>query len=160
MRFIPGLLSAIMLCAGLAPAHSQTADLWPDPPFRNVLATPYGTLEVRTTSYVYGSALLLDGTEVEPPIEGLINISYAYRVGKRSVALISVDTGDRACPIHYHWIALDKSGHRVTKAFGSCSPKVRVSIHGRNLQLETPSADAPGKIDLWSYDGRSVRRRH
>ncbi len=159
MRFIPGLLSVVMLCAGLAPALARAGDSWPVPPSRSVLATPYGTLAVRTTSYVYGSALTLDGAEVQPPIKGLIAISYAYRMGKRNVALISVDTGDPACPVRYHWIALEKSGHRVTKAFGSCSPKIRVTARGRTLLLETPSADDPGKTELWTYDGRSVKRR-
>jgi len=159
MRFIAGLLSIVVLWAGLAPTRAETVDAWPIPPSRTVLASPYGTLSVRDSAYVYESTLMLDGAEVDPLVKGLITISYAYRMKNRSIALISVDTGDTSCPIRYHWIALRKSDYRMTEAFGSCSPKIRVAAHGHTLVLETPNADDPDKIDRWSYDGRSVKRR-
>lgn len=159
MRYIAGLLFSIALWSVLAPAQAEPEDPWPLAPALKALETPYGTLSVRDSSYVYESVLALDGQEIEPPIQGLISISYAYKVGPRSVVLISVDSGDPECAVRYHWIALSKSGYQVTEAFGSCSPKIRVEVQGQTLVLETPDADAPDRIDRWSYNGRSVKKR-
>lgn len=159
MRYIAGLISIFALWSGLACAQAGQDEPWPVAPALQSLETPHGTLSVRDSTYVYESVLQLDGEMIEPTIQGLISISYAYQIGQRNVALISVDSGDPACPVHYHWIALYKAGYQVTEAFGSCSTQIRVAAQGQTLVLETPAADNPDTIERWSYNGRTVKKR-
>lgn len=159
MRILFSVLLSVMMCIPLpVPANAQPAQ-WPAAPALQALSTPYGELSVRHSGYVYDSRLVLDGDEIEPTVRGIIGISYAYRVGKRNMVLISVDEGDSACPVHYHWLSLGKNGYTLSEAFGSCSDKIRVSTRRGKLLLQTPSNQDSDKIDVWAYDGQRVRRQ-
>lgn len=156
---LTGLLFVLMQCAVLAPALSQGTDDWPSPPSRENLVTDHGTITVSPSSYVYGSTLQIDGAEASPIVRGLIRISYAYHLARSDVALISIDTGDAHCAVHYRWIALSKSGYKLTEPFGSCSPLIRIQTRGSQLLLQTPSADQDGEVDTWVYNGKTIKRR-
>lgn len=158
MRLRLSLLSAFCIVCLSQPALGMTAP-WPNTPSRTALQTPYGTLEVRSSDYVYESHLLFDGKRVQPDIHGIINITYAYRVDKARVVLIAVDTGSITCPITYHWMTIRKDGYRLTEPFGSCSEDIRVATRGKQFVLSTPNLNKAGAIDTWIFDGRTVRRR-
>lgn len=152
------LLSAFCILCLSQPAIGISAP-WPTTPSRTTLQTPYGTLEVRSSDYVYESHLLFDGKRVQPDIHGIVNITYAYQVGKDRVVLIAVDTGSSTCAVAYHWMTIHKGGYRITEPFGSCSEDIRVATRGQQFVLSTPNLDKAGAIDTWVFDGRTVRRR-
>ena len=152
-----------LLAAGAFLACSQgsmasTAE-WPASPSRLVLPSPYGTLQVKTTDYIYESHLLLDGKEVQPHMVGLLNIPYAFTLPGKLSALISVNSGSSVCPVQYRWVTLYKGGYHVSRPFGSCSSQIKVSAIGRRFELATPSKAAPNKIDIYVYDGRNIKQR-
>lgn len=152
------LLSAFCILCLSQPAVGTTAP-WPNTPSRTVLDTPYGTLEVRSSDYVYESHLLLDGKPLQPDIRGIINITYAYRVNQTRVVLIAVNTGSSTCAVTYRWVTIRKDGYKVTEPFGSCSEDIRVATHGNQFMLSTPNQEKAGTVDTWIYDGHTVRRR-
>lgn len=152
------LLSAFSVLCLSRPAVGTTAP-WPETPSRTALETPYGTLEVRNSDYVYESHLLLDGKKIEPDIHGIINITYAYRMDDARVVLIAVNTGSSTCTVSYHWMTIRKNGYQITAPFGSCSEDIRVANRGSKFTLITPNPDKAGVLDTWIYDGRTVRRR-
>lgn len=151
------LLAVLMLAyAGLATAaHDQ----WPAPPSRLNLETPYGTLGVSGSDYVYESILVFNGKPVEPHIEGLLNIPYAFSSGRYHAALISIDSGSKSCPVAYQWIVLNSDGYKLSPEFGSCSEQIRVSAVHKTFTLETPNRQNPAKTDVYVFDGKSITQR-
>lgn len=159
-HFLSGikLLAAGTLLAWCQGAAASPAE-WPVSPSRLVLPSPYGTLQVKTTDYIYESHLLLDGKEVQPHMVGLLNIPYAFTLPGKLSALISVNTGSSLCPVQYRWVTLYKGGYKVSPLFGSCSSQIKVSAIGHRFELATPSKVAPDKIDVYVYDGRKIKQR-
>jgi hypothetical protein len=153
------LALSVSLLASLSPAAWAAQAPWPVPPSRLNLSTPFGTLSVKNSEYVYESTLMLNNAEVSPKIEGIVNITYAFSMPKSQAALISVNNGSYQCPIAYRWVILRNSGYTVSPQFGSCSPQIRVSVRGHQFTLQTPSNQEPNKIDVFVYDGRSIRHR-
>src|SRR5690606_10408661 len=88
-------------------AQPEPHKVWPRPPSRLELPTPYGVLSISTGGYLYESRLHFNDTEVQPAIEGLLNIPYAFNLPGAQVALISISDGNEACPISYRWVVLD-----------------------------------------------------
>ncbi|MBV6271475.1 hypothetical protein KVP09_00885 [Alcaligenaceae bacterium CGII-47] len=152
-------LSLLFVFCFLCQPVTGTTTPWPATPSHTSLQTPYGVLEVHGSDYVYESYLLFNGKRLEPDIQGIINITYAYQVGKARVILIAVDTGDSTCAISYRWMTIRQDGYRLTAPFGSCSASIRVTIHGKQFVLNTPNPDKVNAIDTWIFDGRTVRRR-
>ncbi|ASR90204.1 hypothetical protein ACYB9R_06550 [Alcaligenes aquatilis] len=140
-------------------AHGAASQAWPQPPSQLSLDSPYGTLQVSQSDYVYEARLQLDAKTIEPELKGMINIPYAFKQANNQTALISVDKGLGACSINYHWVTVSSQGYTVSPAFGSCSAKIRVRHHGRTLIMETPSQDNPAMIDEYRYDGRKISLR-
>lgn len=132
---------------------------WPAAPSRLQLETPYGHLHVSQSDYVYESRLLLDDEPIQPVVEGLLNIPYAYSSSRYHVALVSIDSGHSSCPVAYQWITLSAKGYDITPPFGSCSSAIRVAAKGTRFTLETPSQDTPGRVDVYVYDGKSVKKK-
>ncbi len=146
----------LMLVAGQAGAANQ--EPWPVAPKLTELATPYGTLAVSESEYVYESRLKVNGTAIDPPITGLLSISYAFQLPDRQAALVAINSGNDACPVSYRWVVLKVDGYQVSPAFGSCSEHIQVSADSRRLTLRTPSRETPGEIDTYVFDGKEVRR--
>lgn len=157
MRVFLCSLALYIWCVSL-PVAANSAP-WPAVPSRTVLQTPYGTLGVRSNEYIYESRLMFRGQPVEPRISGIINITYAYKIADSQAVLIAVDTGSISCEITYYWIRINSKGYHVSEPFGSCSPEIRVDTEGTQLVLSTPSTERADKIDMWVYDGHTVRRR-
>lgn len=132
---------------------------WPQPPSRLNLTTPYGTLGVTTSDYVYESRLHVDNTELAPKIEGLLNITYAFALPSSQAALVSISNGSDLCPVQYRWVILNEDGYKVSPAFGSCSEHIKVSVTGTKFTLQTPNNEKPDKIDIYVYDGRTIQQR-
>jgi len=154
-RFLTGVLLAI--ACPFAAANSPAT--WPVSPSRLNLPTPYGDLHIATSEYVYESTLRIDDVDVEPAVRGMLNITYAFSTSKAHVALVSINSGNNACPITYRWVVMQKSGYTVSPEFGSCSDRIKVSAKGRLFTLQTPSSQKPDKIDIYTYDGKTIRRR-
>lgn len=152
------LLAAGILLAGCQGAAASSTE-WPVSPSRLVLPSPYGTLQIKTTDYIYESHLLLDGKEVQPHIVGLLNIPYAFTLPGKLSALVSVNTGSSLCPVQYRWVTLYKGGYKVSPLFGSCSSQIKVSAIGHRFELATPSNVTPNKIDVYVYDGHNIKLR-
>ncbi|TCT02767.1 hypothetical protein EDC26_11742 [Paralcaligenes ureilyticus] len=153
-----GVCIIFLTCARPVLATEAT---WPVPPSRLSLPTPYGTLDIKTSGYIYESHLTLDGVDLEPKIEGLLNITYAFSISKAKafMALVSIGTGNNACPVSYRWVTIHKGGYKVSPAFGSCSNQIRVSARGRIFTLATPNSQKPDKTDIYVYDGKSIKHR-
>lgn len=154
IRFLTGLLLA---AAGQIAAANSPAT-WPVSPSRLNLPTPYGDLQIATSEYVYESTLRIDGVDVTPSVQGMLNITYAFSTSKAHVALVSINSGNNACPVTYRWVVMQKSGYTVSPEFGSCSDQIKVSAKGRLFTLQTPSPQKPDKIDIYTYDGKTIRR--
>lgn len=155
---VPRLLASMVLLLGSHVAEATTAE-WPVSPSRMQLSTPYGNLHVQNSEYVYESRLQIDDTDIEPQVSGILNITYAFNMPAAQAALISINSGNNACPITYRWIVLDKSGYKVSPEFGSCNDQIKVSAKGRQLTLQTPSTHTPDQIDVYVYDGKTVKHR-
>ncbi len=161
-RFFQGkprtlLLSLCVLAC--TPAIGATSTEWPQPPSRVNLATPYGTLGVTSSDYVYESRLHVNDNELAPRIEGLLNITYAFALRSSQAALVSISDGNAQCPIKYRWVILRPDGYQVSPAFGSCSEHIKVSVAGTKFTLQTPNNEKPDKIDIYVYDGKTIRQR-
>lgn len=150
-------LVALLLTCGLVQAEALEG--WSVAPKLNELPTPYGTLAVSASDYVYEAQLLLDGQAIEPEISGLLNIRYAFELPGSQAALVSVSRGSEVCPIAYQWVVLKADSYVVSPAFGSCSEHIRVSANTKTLTLETPSQDKTGAVDVYVYDGTNVKRK-
>lgn len=149
------LTVALTLTFGHA-AFATDSSQWPSAPSRLSLDTPYGNLHVSASDYVYESLLKLDEEEIEPQIKGLLNIPYAFSSPDFHIALISIDTGDKTCPVSYKWITLKSTGYSVTPKFGSCSDQIKVTAEGTTFSLQTPNTEDPDKIDHYLYDGETL----
>ncbi|TAL88848.1 MAG: hypothetical protein EPN46_02305 [Candidimonas sp.] len=158
---LPSLAACVILLACVRPGHAAET-IWPEPPSRLSLPTPYGTLDIKTSGYIYESRLMLNGIDLQPKIEGLLNITYAFSVSKAKafVALVSIGRGNNACPISYRWVTIHKGGYKVSPIFGSCSNQIKVSAQGHMFTLATPNEQKPDKTDIYVYDGKNIRRRH
>lgn len=156
--FFPGTVLAVCMLAGTGAAQGAET-IWPVPPSRLSLDTPYGTLSVETSGYVYESVLLFNKKIVEPKIEGIINITYAFATPKSQVALVSVNKGSYECPVTYYWVTVKKTGYVVSPSFGSCSKQIKVFATERDFTMETPNAAKPDEIDVYTYNGKTIRRR-
>ncbi len=152
------LLASILLLLG-SQALAAAPPTWPVSPSRLQLSTPYGDLHVASSEYVYESRLQVDNADVDPQIRGILNITYAFNMPTAQAALVSINSGNNGCPISYRWIVLDKSGYTVSPEFGSCNDQIKVSAKGRQLTLQTPSTHTPDKVDVYIYDGKTVKHR-
>jgi hypothetical protein len=152
------LLPAALLACGCATA--AVPDNWPPLPSRLNVVTPYGTLDIKSHGYIYEARLQIDNTEIAPPIEGLLNITYAFDLPHAKAALVSINDGSDRCPISFRWVILRSAGYTVSPAFGSCSTRIKVSIKGRRLYLQTPNYQKPDKMDVYIYDGKTLKQRH
>lgn len=159
MKAMFNCLAASVLIFACAPLVGATTAPWPNPLSRMDLATPYGTLHIQTSEYVYESRLRIDDTDIDPKISGILNIPYAFSLPAAQAALVSISTGNDACPVTYRWVILKKTGYKVSPEFGSCSDKIKVSATGRRFTLQTPNTQKPDKIDVYVYDGQTLRRR-
>lgn len=140
-------------------AAATDASEWPTAPSRLTLDTPYGELHVSPSDYVYESRLMLDEHEIQPQVKGLLNIPYAFSSTDFHVALVSIDTGDQVCPFTYTWIMLNKDGYSATPQFGSCSESIKVSAEGQTFRLTTPNEANPDHVDIYLYDGKTVKKK-
>lgn len=161
MRTLPflcckALVSLWLICG---PAQAVTNESWPAPPKLIELSTPYGTLAVGDSEYVYEARLKLDGVQVEPPITGMLSISYAFDMPDRQAALVSISKGNDACPVIYRWVILKADGYQISPEFGSCSEHIKVSADAKKLTLQTPNRESPGKVDTYVYDGKTVTQK-
>ncbi len=152
------LLAGMLLMLG-SPAALPSQTTWPVSPSRLLLPTPYGTLHVASNDYVYESRLQVDNTDVDPQVRGIINITYAFDMPTSRVALVSINTGNNGCPISYRWVVLEKSGYKMSPEFGSCNEQIKVTATRRLLTLQTPSTHTPNQIDVYVYDGKTVKHR-
>jgi hypothetical protein len=150
------LLLAFAMLTLASVARAEQAE-WPAAPSRLSLSTPFGTLSVKDSDYVYESILLYQGQPVKPTIKGIVNITYAFSLPKTQAALISVNLGSYECPYVYRWVLIDKKGYQVSPKFGSCSNKIKVSATAHSFTVETPSAEDPNKIDVYVYDGDTIQ---
>lgn len=155
-RYCRALVSLFLICG---PVHAVSDGSWPTAPKLIELPTPFGTLAVSESEYVYEAQLKLNGVLIDPPISGMLNISYAFELNDRQAALVSISKGNDACPVLYRWVILKADGYHVSPEFGSCSEHIRVSADARKLMLQTPSREAPGLIDTYVFDGKSVTQR-
>jgi hypothetical protein len=154
--FFCGALASLAL--GFGSTVAATEATWPLLPKLIELPTPYGTLAVSESEYVYEARLKLDGKEIEPGIVGMLNISYAFSMPQAQAALIVINRGNDSCPVSYRWIVLKPDGYNVTPEFGSCSERIRVTADSARLTVQTPSRDGPGLLDVYVYDGKTVKR--
>ena len=153
------LLVGIVMLTASSLVSATSPSTWPVSPSRLHLPTPYGTLDIATSEYVYESRLRIDSIDVNPVIQGMLNITYAFSTPKAQVALVSINSGNNICPVTYRWIVLEKSGYTVSSEFGSCSEHIKVSANGRLFTMQTPSPQAPDQIDVYTYDGKSIKHR-
>lgn len=149
---------ASLLLAGSA-TYAAPEISWPVAPRHIELPTPYGTLAVGESEYIYESKLRLNGDLIEPQISGMLNISYAFSLPNTQAALVSISKGNNACPVSYRWVILKPDSYQVSPEFGSCSEQIRVSADSRKLTLQTPSQDQPGQVDVYEYDGKNIKHR-
>ena len=152
LRTLLPALALFHACAALATHDAQ----WPAVPSRLQLDTPYGQLHVSASDYVYESYLMLDDQRIEPEVKGLLNIPYAFSAANFHVALVSVDTCSKNCPVHYTWIMLNETGYTATPPFGSCTDQIRVDTTPEGFTMLTPSVEHDDKLDKYLYDGKVV----
>jgi len=150
------LLCLLAMPLGVAAAAAHE---WPAAPSRLIFDTPYGTLQVKDNEYIYESRLHFNDTDVTPIVEGLLNIPYAFSLPSAQVALVSINSGDAECPVSYRWVILEKKGYTLSQPFGSCTEQIKVTTQGRTFLVQTPSSQMPDKIDVYAYDGKTVRKR-
>lgn len=151
-----GTLAWLLLVCGAASAAPETN--WPVAPKLIELPTPYGTLAVGDSDYVYEARLKLDGAQVEPLVTGMLSISYAFSMRDAQAALVTISKGNDACPVSYRWIVLRAEGYKVSPEFGSCSEHIHVTADAAKLTVQTPSRDKPGALDVYVYDGKTIRQ--
>ncbi|HUH60787.1 MAG TPA: hypothetical protein VL001_12025 [Candidimonas sp.] len=159
MSFTSKHLFATLLAAACSFGAHGTMLEWPSTPSRLQLSTPYGKLYISPSEYVYESKLRLDSADLEPEITGMLNISHAFKMPKAHAALVSINRGDNVCPVMYRWIVLRADGYKMSPEFGSCSELIKVSAQPGQLTLQTPSRESSDKIDIYDYDGKTVKQR-
>lgn len=138
---------------------ASTPTTWPASPSRLQLPTPYGTLNIAPSEYVYESRLQINDQDIVPAVSGILNITHAYSMPQAQIALVSINNGNTTCPVMYRWVVLEKSGYKVSSEFGSCSEHIKVSAKGRLFTMQTPSSQKPDKIDVYTYDGKTIKHR-
>ena len=138
-------LAATLLASSPAMAH------WPEPPSSVAFESPFGTLTVETSEYVYESRLYLNNKPIRPALQGLLDISYVYDLKDAHAALVAVSDGNPQCPVRYHWVVLKRNSYTVSPAFGSCSQQIKVSSKGARHIVATPSAQSAGQVDVYIY---------
>lgn len=138
---------------------SAASASWPATPSRLALDTPYGTLQVSDNEYIYESTLRFNDAEVAPAVQGMLNIPYAFSLPSSQIALVSINNGSKECPVSYRWVTLKEKGYTLSPAFGSCSDQIKVSVQGNSFVVHTPSDQKPDKIDVYAYDGKTIRKR-
>jgi len=159
MRKPPTFFSVLLTCwFSFAPATAAPADNWPVPQKFFELPTPYGTLAVKESEYVYEARLQLNGELLDPDISGMLDIRYAFSMPKAQAALVAISKGNDTCPISYRWVIIKPQSYIISPEFGSCSEFIRVSADTSQLKLETPSRDAPNTLDTYVYDGQTLKR--
>ena len=146
------MVATVLACP---PAMAQ----WPEPPSAVTFESPYGTLTVETSEYVYESELYLNNKPVQPTLQGLLDISYIYDLKQAHAVLVSVSDGNPKCAVRYHWVVLKPNGYSVSPAFGSCSELIKVSSKGKRLIVATPSAQNPSEIDVYIYYDNHIEKR-
>ncbi len=140
-----------------AQAATPASVIWPRPPLRVALETPYGNLDVIHSEYVFESRLAYNGAIIDnPEIMGVLNIAYAFNMGKSYYVLVMADTGRKMCPYVYYWIRLDDDGYTSTPRFGSCNENIRISQNGSKFVIETPHPLKADTLDKYIYDGETV----
>ncbi|MCB5362907.1 hypothetical protein H0484_03945 [Pusillimonas sp. CC-YST705] len=144
---------------GLAVLEPRAHAEWRDPPSSLSFETPHGTLSVQTSEYFYDSRLYLDGTPLQPAVQGRLDITYAYQIDDAHAALIAISDGETQCAVHYMWVVLDRTGYRISPRIGSCSKQIKVAAKGSQLVLTTPSAQHADKVDVYTYDGTAITKR-
>ncbi len=154
---IRSLVAPLLLACSTTFAATETN--WPIPPKLIELPTPYGTLAVGESEYIYEARLKLNGIVLEPPVSGMLNISYAFSMPESQAALVTISKGNETCPVSYRWVVLSSGGYKVSPEFGSCSEQIKVSADSHQLVLQTPSIETPGQVDEYVYDGGTVKRR-
>ena len=158
MRPLPILhRSALSLYFACAAAVAAPEANWPALPQYFELPTPYGTLAVGESEYIYEARLKLDGVLLQPEITGMLSIHYAFSMPKAQAALVSISKGNENCPVSYRWIILKADGYTVSPEFGSCSDQIRVTADSRKLTLQTPNRRSPDVLDVYVYDGTSIK---
>src|SRR5690625_128470 len=139
-----------------AQAATPATVIWPRPPLRVSLYTPYGNLDVIHSEYVFEARLAYNGAIIEPEIMGVLNIAYAFNMGNAYYVLVMADTGRKMCPYVYYWIRLDDDGYHPTPRFGSCNENIRISQNGSKFIIETPHPLRADTLDKYVYDGKKV----
>ena len=147
----------VSLLFACAVSHAAPEANWPPPPQYSELPTPYGTLAVGPSEYIYEARLVLDGARLEPEIKGLLSILYAFSMPQSQAALVSISKGNESCPVSYRWVILKQDGYTVSPEFGSCSEQIRVSADSRKLTLHTPNPESEDLLDVYVYDGTSIK---
>ena len=157
-RFLHVLATSLtVLLTGFATGLPITqAAAWPPPPSRLHLSTPQGQLRIITNDYVYEARLQFEGEDVRPSIRGLLNITYAFKTESSTTALLSINTGNSPCDIHYRWILLQGDSYQLSPQFGSCSERIRVSADERGYTLSTPNPKTANMLDVYHYDGKQI----
>ena len=150
------LFALLVFCGA---ANAMTEEAWPTAPQLMELPTPYGTLEISESDYIYESRLKIDGEELDPPVKGRLYISFAFELPDRQAALVAISQGNDICPVSYRWVVVRANGREVSPAFGSCSERIRVSADAKHLTLHTPNRESPEKIDEYVYDGKTIKQR-
>lgn len=160
MNSLTSLLCKAALCLLLVggPVSAVTQETWPVAPKLTELTTPYGKLAVSESEYVYEARLKVNEIEIDPPVTGLLSISYAFELPDRQAALVAINSGNDSCPVSYRWVVLKADGYQVSPAFGSCSEHIQVSADARRLTLRTPNRKTPGEIDTYVFDGKEVKQ--
>ncbi len=161
MSILPSLTmkALLFLLVFCGPARALPEEAWPAAPRHVELPTPYGTLAISESEYIYEARLKLDGIELNPSIKGLLHISYAFELPDRQAALIAISQGNDTCPVSYRWVVLRADGYEVSPVFGSCSENIRVSADAKHLTVDTPNRESPEKTDSYVYDGKTVKHR-
>lgn len=162
MRILPflyGYKAAAALLLVCGSAHVAAAENWPTAPQLIELSTPYGTLAVSESEYIYEAQLQLDGKQMEPPISGKLGLHYSFEMPDRQATLVSISLGNDTCPVVYRWVIMRADSYSVSPPFGSCSERIRVSADTKKLTLQTPNQESPEKIDTYVYDGKKLRVR-
>ena len=149
--------AVIALLLACATSYAAPESNWPPAPQYSELPTPYGTLSVGDSEYIYEARLVLDGARLEPEIKGMLSIHYAFSMPKSQAALVSISKGNESCPVAYRWVILKQESYSVSPEFGSCSDQIRVTADSRKLTLQTPNPQSPDVLDVYVYDGTSIK---
>jgi uncharacterized protein YecT (DUF1311 family) len=121
---------------------------------RQVVTTPFGKVSISSSH-----SLLLDDREINPAITGDFGLILDTPIpfGDRYAILVTSLSGGTACPAMYRWLLLTKSGHVVSKEFGTCSDMAQPSMRGGRLTVTMPGNG--GDEVQYSYDGSALTEK-